>query len=122
MALTKEQLLEQSKIQDKLFPGPISYRPGQPCDHPGCGSHLSHPCEGCGRYAAGLQNGPDIQTSVGYIQNLKVDSELIHKALSIAFRDSWSWEQVLTFIVIEQDKLIKGMARSLNDAIINRPK
>lgn len=22
---------------------------GQPCDHPGCLSHVSHPCEGCGR-------------------------------------------------------------------------
>jgi len=23
----------------------------QPCDHPGCLSHVSHPCEGCGRIA-----------------------------------------------------------------------
>lgn len=22
---------------------------GAPCEHPGCLSHLSHPCEGCGR-------------------------------------------------------------------------
>ncbi len=22
---------------------------GEPCDHPGCLNHLSHPCEGCGR-------------------------------------------------------------------------
>jgi hypothetical protein len=22
---------------------------GEPCDHPGCLSHVSHPCEGCGR-------------------------------------------------------------------------
>ncbi len=22
---------------------------GEPCDHPGCLSHISHPCEGCGR-------------------------------------------------------------------------
>lgn len=22
---------------------------GEPCDHPGCLSHRSHPCEGCGR-------------------------------------------------------------------------
>lgn len=25
------------------------YEPGQPCDHPGCLAHQSHPCEGCGR-------------------------------------------------------------------------
>lgn len=24
-------------------------RPGQPCRHPGCLHHISHPCEGCGR-------------------------------------------------------------------------
>lgn len=24
-------------------------KPGQPCDHPGCLAHQSHPCEGCGR-------------------------------------------------------------------------
>lgn len=24
-------------------------RDGEPCKHPGCLSHLSHPCEGCGR-------------------------------------------------------------------------
>lgn len=24
-------------------------RPGDPCDHPGCLAHRSHPCEGCGR-------------------------------------------------------------------------
>jgi len=24
---------------------------GEPCDHPGCLSHVSHPCEGCGRVA-----------------------------------------------------------------------
>jgi hypothetical protein len=24
-------------------------RPGQPCNHPGCCAHISHPCEVCGR-------------------------------------------------------------------------
>jgi len=24
---------------------------GDPCNHPGCLSHMSHPCEGCGRVA-----------------------------------------------------------------------
>lgn len=27
----------------------IQWPDGQPCGHPGCLSHLSHPCEGCGR-------------------------------------------------------------------------
>jgi len=24
---------------------------GEPCNHPGCLNHVSHPCEGCGRIA-----------------------------------------------------------------------
>lgn len=29
----------------------ISLKPGEPCHHPGCLNHISHPCEGCGRIA-----------------------------------------------------------------------
>ena len=28
-------------------------RKDKPCKHPGCLSHVSHPCEGCGRIAGG---------------------------------------------------------------------
>ena len=31
-------------------------RDGEPCGHPGCLSHLTHPCEGCGR-VGGVSNG-----------------------------------------------------------------
>ncbi len=27
----------------------IKYFSGQPCNHNGCLSHVTHPCEGCGR-------------------------------------------------------------------------
>jgi hypothetical protein len=27
----------------------LGLRDGEPCSHPGCLSHVSHPCEGCGR-------------------------------------------------------------------------
>jgi len=27
------------------------YKDGQPCAHPGCLNHVTHPCEGCGRVA-----------------------------------------------------------------------
>lgn len=30
---------------------PIQILDGEPCEHPGCLSHVSHPCEGCGRVA-----------------------------------------------------------------------
>lgn len=26
-----------------------SLKDGEPCDHRGCLSHVTHPCEGCGR-------------------------------------------------------------------------
>lgn len=28
-----------------------SLKDGEPCDHPGCLNHVTHPCEGCGRTA-----------------------------------------------------------------------
>lgn len=30
----------------------ILYNDGEPCDHPGCRAHLTHPCEKCGRIGA----------------------------------------------------------------------
>lgn len=34
----------------------LSFR--EPCSHPGCMSHVSHPCEGCGRIVGTLKE-PD---------------------------------------------------------------
>lgn len=31
------------------------FRTGEPCNHPGCMAHVSHPCEVCGRLQAGLK-------------------------------------------------------------------
>jgi len=28
------------------------FKDGVPCSHPGCASHVTHPCEGCGRIGA----------------------------------------------------------------------
>jgi hypothetical protein len=32
-----------------------TYADGEPCGHPGCLHHATHPCEGCGRIAGGLK-------------------------------------------------------------------
>lgn len=32
--------------------GPEPLRDGEPCSHTGCASHVTHPCEGCGRRRA----------------------------------------------------------------------
>ena len=29
----------------------LLYRHGEPCEHPGCAAHISHPCEVCNRIA-----------------------------------------------------------------------
>lgn len=34
------------------FQPKVLYKDGEPCKHPGCRSHISHPCEGCGRIGA----------------------------------------------------------------------
>ena len=40
---------------------------GYPCNHPGCLSHISHPCEGCGR-TAGLRSSSAEWLQVGSIK------------------------------------------------------
>jgi hypothetical protein len=29
--------------------GATGFTDGEPCSHPGCRNHVTHPCEGCGR-------------------------------------------------------------------------
>lgn len=43
----------------RIEPRPL--RPDQPCHHPGCLSHVSHPCEGCGRIAG---RSPDEKNTI----------------------------------------------------------
>jgi len=41
----------------RIFTAPTKrYRDGEPCHHLGCLSHVSHPCEGCGRVAGKTPN------------------------------------------------------------------
>jgi len=40
-------------------------KPGQPCSHPGCANHITHPCEGCGRIAAMGARLPACRNSSG---------------------------------------------------------
>lgn len=57
-----EYLLERSKMSEtefkRLYENPwgsfmkVKYQDGQPCRHPGCMAHISHPCERCGRVGA----------------------------------------------------------------------
>lgn len=33
----------------------MKYKEGEPCEHPGCLNHVTHPCEGCGRIAGHIR-------------------------------------------------------------------
>lgn len=48
-----EILSQNTNVTDRSRPARPTrdLRPGEPCDHPGCLSHVSHPCESCGRTA-----------------------------------------------------------------------
>ena len=43
------------------------WREGEPCSHPGCLSHISHPCEGCGRIGGEYPEHP-CRLCDGFIQ------------------------------------------------------
>ena len=53
----------------------IYYRSGQPCDHPGCASHVSHPCERCGRIAARGEATIPFKTDLIYLRDLAFERE-----------------------------------------------
>lgn len=44
-------LLRCVRLEALEMSTPIEYRPDEPCGHRGCLSHVTHPCEGCGRIA-----------------------------------------------------------------------
>lgn len=37
--------------KEMVWDSDILFKSGEPCDHPGCLNHITHPCEGCGRVA-----------------------------------------------------------------------
>ena len=42
------ELLDDGRLTE-IVKSPQILPDGEPCSHPGCLSHISHPCEGCGR-------------------------------------------------------------------------
>lgn len=55
----REKLIKDLMAKYPVEAGPNSgYLDGEPCSHPGCLHHVSHPCEGCGRIAGrGVPDG-----------------------------------------------------------------
>lgn len=53
---------------------------GVPCKHAGCLSHISHPCEGCGRIGG--------RTMV-YLSDVIAMAESLYGDLSMGYRDRY---------------------------------
>jgi hypothetical protein len=95
----------------RVMQWPTVPRPGEPCGHPGCVSHLSHPCEGCGRYAAGLRDGPDPQAVKARLNELALTHTSVRAALVVAQMRGWTLEQTFgalsLLLVRENEALVK---------------
>ena len=57
-------------------------RDGEPCSHKGCLSHVSHPCEGCGRIA-----GKTVITYIVKVDMNKIDN--IEKRFNVTWKSKF---------------------------------
>lgn len=96
---------------------PSVLREGEPCKHPGCAHHYSHPCEGCGRYAAGTRSGPDPEAVAIYLEKIARSHPTVHSVLVTAQMQDWTLEQTFgalsLLLVRENEVLVKMAIRSM---------
>ena len=60
---------------------------GEPCSHPGCSSHISHPCEGCGRIGARGEYDPSWLDKLGnQWENEWYDSPIEQRAKELGLK------------------------------------
>lgn len=91
---------------------PSVLRNGEPCNHPGCASHISHPCEGCGRYAAGLRSGPDPQAVNNRLVELARTHATVHNVLMAAIVRGWTLEQTfgaLSLLLVRENEALTNL-------------
>jgi len=51
----REERLDENIIKSYIYGEWPLLKDGEPCHHRGCLSHISHPCEGCGRVGGSTQ-------------------------------------------------------------------
>ena len=73
-----DNLAEQIKKSGKVYNG-------EPCSHKGCASHVSHPCEGCGR-----QWNNTIKYKAVYSPDNPMLAFLLSKKLEMQLHKHWS--------------------------------
>ena len=71
-------LLTGKPIKNPFIYDGSSIPDGQPCGHPGCLNHISHPCEGCGRIG-GMGEGTLVHEMVHLEQGNKYSCGIMGK-------------------------------------------
>jgi hypothetical protein len=71
-----------------------SLKDGEPCGHPGCLFHVSHPCEGCGRVAGKISLGGRFM-GLNYLEMAETIVELKQSGLN-------DWEREFLENVLER--------------------
>lgn len=66
-----EHIESEDPTQYRLYE---TLRPDEPCDHPGCLSHVTHPCEGCGRTAGRFPRSLSLKDAI-----LRATTEMVNE-------------------------------------------
>ena len=86
------------------------YEKGEECS-PSCRAHLSHPCENCGRYAAGMLNAPPPSEEVFNRVFSEAIEDIRTRDIPLkAIRFKWTHEQMyiaLCMRLLHEDKNAK---------------
>lgn len=93
----------------------------EPCNHPGCYNHVSHPCEGCGRYQGKCLacNGTE-KTKIRYIEISRY--EQVEKKIHLAVGDKTVYKKdvLLGFYIQPYDNLMQAIDSEFDDVEENK--
>jgi len=94
---------------------------GIPCDHTGCRNHYSHPCEGCGRYAAGLLDGPDVDACflklVEYYTHDPTFYMIMQHVEKYKLTETQMLYMMLFAMKLQRDALVKQLTKTFEELI-----
>lgn len=82
---------------------------GEPCSHPGCLNHRTHPCEGCGRI--GGRRYPTLGAQIKTLADLWAASEA-KRAVFCPGSSNWSGQRPAAFFLNLQARAIFNLINS----------
>ena len=98
---------------------------GEPCNHPGCLSHVTHPCEGCGRVAGRgsvrISKGPLGETrDIWLIKRISPDEPLLDSKSNRSWNEERRWTQEYTAAFFEEsiaERQTRELAEHYHDSV-----